>query len=159
MTKRIHNSFYTVLKVPGWCLIVSLNLLCNQQHQNKNIFHYNESSGIASLDPAFAKSQSVMWVDHQLYNTLVQTDDNLNMIPSLARSWDISPDNLVFTFHLRSDVYFHDNPAFPNGKGRLMTAGDVEYSFKRIIDKNVASSGAWIFNDRIDSVEGFKATD
>ena len=41
----------------------------------KNIFHYNEQSGIATLDPAFAKNQSIMWAVHQLYNTLVQTDD------------------------------------------------------------------------------------
>ena len=132
---------------------------CSNHDHNKNIFHYNESSGIASLDPAFAKSQSVMWIDHQLYNTLVETDDNLNMVPSLARSWDISADNLTFTFHLRNDVFFHDNPAFVNGKGRLMTAKDVEYSFKRITDKSVASSGAWIFNDKIDSAAGFKAID
>ncbi|HEY8690766.1 MAG TPA: ABC transporter substrate-binding protein, partial [Chitinophagaceae bacterium] len=56
-------------------------------------------------------------------------------------------------------VLFHDNDAFVNGKGRLLTAKDVEYSFKRIIDKSVASSGAWIFNDRVDSVDGFKAID
>src|SRR4029078_10027867 len=127
MTKRIHNSFYAVLKVPGWCLIVSLNLLCNQQHQNKNIFHYNESSGIATLDPAFAKSQSVMWAVHQLYNTLVEIDSNLRIVPPLARSWDISADNLVFTFHLRPDVFFHDNEAFPGGRGRKLVANDVVY--------------------------------
>ncbi|MDB5223015.1 MAG: transporter substrate-binding protein [Chitinophagaceae bacterium] len=100
-----------------------------------------------------------MWIDHQLFNTLVETDDNLNIVPSIAKSWDISDDNLTFTFHLRNDVFFHDNPAFANGKGRLMTAKDVEYSFKRITDKSVASSGAWIFNDRVDSAEGFKAID
>ena len=132
---------------------------CTRHDQNKNIFHYNESSGVPTLDPAFAKSQSVMWIDHQLYNTLVETDDNLNMIPSLAKSWNISADNLIFTFHLRNNVLFHDNDAFPNGKGRALTAKDVEYSFKRITDKSVASSGAWIFNDRVDSAEGFKAID
>jgi peptide/nickel transport system substrate-binding protein len=54
---------------------------------------------------------------------------------------------------------FHDNDVFTNGKGRIMTAKDVEYSFKRIIDKNTASSGAWIFNGRVDSADGFKAID
>ncbi len=132
---------------------------CGTHHQNNNIFHYNESSGIATLDPAFAKSQSVMWVAHQLYNTLVETDDSLHMVPSLAKWWDISDDNLTFTFHLRRDVQFHDNDAFAGGKGRLMKASDVEYSFKRILDKSTASSGAWIFNGRVDSIHGFKALD
>ena len=44
----------------------------NHQHQDKKIFHYNETSGIASLDPAFAKNQSIMWPVHQLYSTLVE---------------------------------------------------------------------------------------
>ncbi|HUS02514.1 MAG TPA: ABC transporter substrate-binding protein [Chitinophagaceae bacterium] len=158
MPKRNHNSPYSPKYFCPYVLVCML-ISCGTHDHNKNIFHYNESSGIASLDPAFAKSQSVMWIDHQLYNTLVETDDNLNIIPSLARSWDISTDNLIFTFHLRGNVPFHDNDAFPNGKGRLMTAKDVEYSFRRIVDRNVASSGAWIFNNRVDSVEGFKAID
>ncbi|KAA9037691.1 ABC transporter substrate-binding protein [Ginsengibacter hankyongi] len=132
---------------------------CQHHKKNKNIFHYNEQSGIATLDPAFAKNQSIMWAVHQIYNTLIQTDDSLNLIPSLAKSWDISNDNLTFIFHLRNDVFFHDNDAFPNGKGRKMTAQDVVYSFSRIIDVNTASSGAWIFNSRVDSLHPFKALD
>ena len=132
---------------------------CSRHNNDKNIFRYNEQSGIATLDPAFAKNQSIMWAVHQIYNTLVQIDDNLNLVPSLAKSWDISADNLTFTFHLRNDVFFQDNPAFPNGKGRKMTAQDVVYSFSRIMDKNTASSGAWIFNGRVDTTEPFKAID
>ena len=82
---------------------------CSRYKQSKNIFHYNESSGIATLDPAFAKSQSVMWAVHQLYNTLVEINSDLVIVPSLAKKWDISADNLVFTFHLRTDVFFQDN--------------------------------------------------
>jgi peptide/nickel transport system substrate-binding protein len=158
MAKGNHNSLFTTI-ISFFAFVACFLSACNTRDHNKNIFHYNESSGIATLDPAFAKSQSVMWVDHQLYNTLVETDDKLNIVPSLARSWDISPDNLTFTFHLRNDVFFHDNPAFLNGKGRLMTAHDVVYSYKRITDKAVASSGAWIFNDRVDSTDGFAAID
>jgi oligopeptide transport system substrate-binding protein len=132
---------------------------CNHHQRNRNIFHYNEQSGIATLDPAFAKNQSIMWAVHQIYNTLIQTDDSLHLVPSLAKSWDISTDNLVYTFHLRTDVFFQDNDAFPNGKGRKMTAQDVVYSFNRIIDVNTASSGAWIFNSHVDSLHPFTAID
>ena len=130
---------------------------CSHHKNVKNIFHYNEQSGIATLDPAFAKNQSIMWAVHQIYNTLVQTDDHLNIIPSLAKSWNVSADNLTFIFHLRDDVFFHDNDAFPNGKGRRMTAQDVVYSLERILDKSTASSGAWIFNGRVDTGQPFKA--
>src|SRR5580692_3277932 len=91
----------------------------------KKIFYYNESDGIATLDPAFAKNRSIMWAIHQLYSTLVETDDRLHFVPALARSWEVSGDRRVWTFHLRSDVFFHDDPAFPDGKGRRLIAADI----------------------------------
>ncbi|MEO6547405.1 MAG: ABC transporter substrate-binding protein [Ferruginibacter sp.] len=127
------------------------------RHNDKKIFHYNEQTGIASLDPALAKNQSIMWAIHQLYNTLIEVDENMQLKPSLAKSWELSADNLLFTFHLRSDVYFHDDAAFVNSRGRRLTAADVAFSFDRLIDKNVASPGAWIFNNRIDTANGFVA--
>ncbi len=141
-----------VCLLSGCCMLVMCK---NGKRRNQQIFHYNEVTGIASLDPAFAKNQSVMWAVHQLYNTLIETDDELNMVPSLAKSWDVSSDRKRYIFHLRTDVFFHDNDAFAGGKGRLFTAHDVLYSFQRIMDKNTASSGAWIFNNRIDSSAGF----
>ncbi len=142
------------------CFICSLLFAaCSSGSRNKNIFHYNESTGIATLDPAFAKNQSIIWAVHQIYNTLIETDDHLNMKPSLAKSWDVTAERLTYTFHLRNDVFFHDNAVFPGGKGRRMTAYDVEYSFKRIMDKSTASSGAWIFNNRVSGEDAFRAID
>src|SRR4030095_12848460 len=143
-------------------LIVFFSILvsCNEkQENNKQVFRYNETTGIATLDPAFAKNQSIIWAVHQIYNTLVETNNELNIVPSLAYRWDVTADRITYTFHLRDDVYFHDNPAFPGGKGRKMVAADIEYSFKRIIDLSTSSSGAWIFNNRVDSVNGFTAID
>jgi ABC-type transport system substrate-binding protein len=121
------------------------------------VFHYNESTGIASIDPAFSKNQSIMWAVHQLYNTLVEIDSQLNIIPSLATRWEVSDDKKTYTFILRPDVYFHDDPCFPGGKGRRMTAADVVYSFQRILNPATASPGAWIFNKKLDSLHGFSA--
>lgn len=129
------------------------------QHANsdKQVFSYNESTGIASLDPAFAKNQSIMWPVHQIYNTLIEVDSGLNIVPSLAKSWDISPDRLTYTFHLRDSIFFQDDPAFKMGIGRKCVASDIVYSLQRIRDKNTASSGAWIFSNRIDTSRGFQA--
>lgn len=131
----------------------------SHSHPDKKIFNYNESSGLASIDPAFAKNKQVMWAVHQVYNTLVQIDSSMQVVPSLATRWDISPDNLVFTFHLRNDAFFADDACFPAGKGRRLTAGDISYSFSRILDKATASPGAWIFNNRVDPAEPFRAID
>ncbi len=139
--------------------IILLSSCYNDNKGQKNIFHYNESSGIASLDPAFAKSQSVMWAVHQLYNTLVEVDSQLHMVPSVAKRWSISADKKTYTFYIREAIFFHDNICFANGRGRKLTAYDVVYSFNRIMDKKLASPGSWIFNDKVDSVDGFKAID
>ena len=139
--------------------LILVNSCGSRTSGNKQVFHYNEATGIATLDPAFAKNQSIMWAVHQLYNTLVEVDEELKLVPSLAYSWEVSDDRKVYTFHLRPGVFFHDNEAFPQGKGRKLSAYDVEYSFNRIIDPATASSGAWIFNDRVDDDHGFKALD
>jgi len=131
----------------------------SKKQTDKKIFRYNETSGIASLDPAFAKNQSVMWAVHQLYNTLVEVDDQLQIKPSLAYRWEFSDDKKTILFHLRSDVYFNDDAVFANGKGRKLSAADVQYSLERILDKNTASPGSWIFNNRVDSIQPFMAVD
>lgn len=121
------------------------------------VFHYNETTGVASIDPAFAKNQSIMWVVHQLYNTLVEVDSSLHIVPSLAKRWEVSDDKKIYTFFLRSDVYFHDDPCFPAAKGRRLTASDVVYSFQRLIAPATASPGSWVFNGKVDSLAGFTA--
>ena len=151
-----YKNIYLLLFVPCALCLVTCGI---KKQDSKKIFHYNESTGIASLDPAFSKNQSTMWPVHQLFNTLVENDGDTRTRGSLAKSWDISADRLEYIFHLRTDVFFHDNDAFTGGKGRKMTSSDVEYSFKRIIDPKVASPGFYIFNNVVDSIDGFKAID
>ena len=85
---------------------ITLVACYSKKKSDTKIFHYNEQTGIASLDPAFAKNQSIMWPVHQLFNTLVALDDSLRIIPSLAKSWEVSSDRLTYLFHLRDDVFF-----------------------------------------------------
>lgn len=131
----------------------------SESNQQKQVFSFNLTEGVSTLDPAFAKSQATIWTSHQLYNTLVETDSNLNIVPSIAKSWDVNEERLLYTFHLRNDVVFHDNEAFENGKGRKLVAADVTYSLSRIMNRATASSGAWIFNNRVDSTAAFTAID
>ena len=141
-------------------LVATCFLLMNcssRINNNKKVFYYNESSGIATLDPAFAKNQSIMWAIHQIYSTLVEIDTGLHIVPSIAKNWQVSADRLTYTFNIRQGIYFHDNEAFENGKGRALTAHDIVYSFNRIQEKKTASSGAWIFNNRVDSIHPFIA--
>lgn len=117
----------------------------NEDDGNKVVFRYNESSGITSLDPAFSRSLENITAVNHLFNGLVQMDDKLNIIPCIAKDWEVSEDGKVYTFFLNREVYFHPHPAFEGGKARKVTALDFVYSFERLIDPKTASPGAWIF--------------
>lgn len=133
-----------------WTFLVALCLLlssCKQVYDNsdKMIFRYNESSGIASLDPAYASGLSTIWPCNLLYNGLVELDDQLNIKPCIAKSWTISEDGTVYTFIIRQDIYFHQTEFYPFEGNRKVSAYDFVYSFNRIVDGKTASPGAWVF--------------
>ena len=100
-------------------------------------------------DPAFAKSQVLIWPTNQIYNGLVQMDNNLNIKPCIAKNWKITNTGKTYTFILRNDVRFHDHTIFIEGQGRKVNAKDFEYSLNRIINPSTASPGAWVFNNVI----------
>ena len=133
-----------------FCFIfIGIFLSCNKSEKNSHlkIFRYNESSGINTLDPAFAKDQATIWATYQLFNGLVQLDSNLNVIPAIAKNWSISNNSLDYTFNLRNDVFFHNHNLFKDNIGRKVIASDFEYSFNRIISKDLAAPGAWVFSN------------
>src|SRR5476649_285240 len=112
-------SFY--LSPLSFCLSPFIFLLllssCNpDSHSSRQtVFNINLDEGLTSLDPAFCRNQNTIWMDNQLYNGLVQINDSLKTIPCIAKTWDISTDGKTYTFHLRNDVYFHDDAHFKNG--------------------------------------------
>ncbi len=150
------------MRNPVLILLIIINLLggCKRQQSastGKQVFRYNEASGIRTLDPAFAKGQADIWACNQIFNGLVQMNDKLETTPAIAYRWEISEDGKIYTFFLRKDVQFHDDPLFPNGKGRAVTASDFVFSFKRILDPKLASPGAWVFNQVDTQNDGFVA--
>jgi oligopeptide transport system substrate-binding protein len=148
-------------KLQALAFCIFLFAACGKQtdeKNNKSVFRYNQINPISSLDPAFARNQANMWAIQSLFDCLVEVDDSLHIVPSLAKSWDISANGLHYTFHLRDNVFFHNNACFPNGTGRRMVAADVVYSFNRIIDSvTVNSPGSWIFKDRVTKNQPFEA--
>jgi oligopeptide transport system substrate-binding protein len=151
MPRIIKNIFYTL------CVIALCS--CNQSAEDngKKVFNLNLDQNLTSMDPAFARNQYAIWMINQIFNGLVQIDSALNTVPAIAKTWEISPDGLSYTFHLRNDVFFQDDPLFKNGKGRKVTASDFSYSFNRLIDPKVGSSGGWIFSDKVKDVHSFAA--
>lgn len=87
-----------------------------------------------TLDPHKTSGTLTFQAIKSVYDTLVETDDNGEIVPSLAGSWRVSPDALTWTFTLRRDVRFHN--------GDPLTSADVKATFERIIAEETASPKA-----------------
>ncbi|WP_225034751.1 ABC transporter substrate-binding protein [Winogradskyella sp. SM1960] len=116
------------------------------EHPDHLVFRYNEHKNIGSLDPAFSKDLADIWATHQLFNGLVQMDDQLNVKPAIAKNWTITDSATTYNFTLRNDVFFHKHELFDQDSTRRVTASDFEYSFNRLKDETIASPGSWVLN-------------
>lgn len=76
-----------------------------------------------SLDPQVGEDTATQRVVMQISDTLIKVDENMNYIPGLAESWEVSEDGLTYTFHLRADVKAHN--------GDTLTSEDVAYTMER----------------------------
>ncbi|UCG13720.1 MAG: ABC transporter substrate-binding protein [Deltaproteobacteria bacterium] len=101
-----------------------------------------------ALDPAFSTDIYSVTLIQQLFDGLVQFDQNLNVAPALATSWQVSPDGLTYTFKLRQDAKFHN--------GRPVTANDFVYSFTRILHPKERAS-ALSFFERIKGADAYRS--
>ncbi len=151
---------YSLKKILFLFSLVSFVSSCYKPSKdNYLIFRYNESKGIPTLDPAFARNQTIIWPASNLFNGLVQMDSLLQVKPCIAKYWKISDDKLTYTFFLRTDVFFHHHEAFGEKETRAVNAQDFVFSFNRIINPATGSPGAWVFSDtdRTFGDNGFKA--
>jgi peptide/nickel transport system substrate-binding protein len=96
-----------------------------------NVAFQNEWAG---LDPHTVSSYSSYQILNNVVEGLTFYDDNLNLVPWLAESWEQSEDGLTWTFKLREGVKFHN--------GREMTAEDVKWSFERLINPETGAGNA-----------------
>jgi len=137
--------------------LTTIMMSCGSENVREyKVLRYNQPNHITSLDPAFAKSQNNIWSVLHLFDGLVELDDSLNVSPAIAKQWSISDDGLTYTFHLRDDVYFHENECFDIGK-RKVVASDFEYSLSRLVDPVISSPGSWLFSDKIRKEQPFEA--
>jgi peptide/nickel transport system substrate-binding protein len=65
-------------------------------------------------------------------------------MPALAQSWDVSPDEMTYTFHLRTDVKWHDGVQF--------TSKDVKFTYDAIIDPETAAADAQYWREYVANV-------
>lgn len=120
-----------------------------------------------SIDPQRAVDGRDWMLSSQLFPSLVILDaETYEIKPGMATSWDISPDGLVYTFHLLEKVpwvrYNPDTKAVEqvkdsSGQVRYVTAGDFVYGFLRALDPQTASPAAYILAPYIVGASEFNA--
>jgi peptide/nickel transport system substrate-binding protein len=144
-----------------WLLILPFALFCSiscgkkTKIDSNRTFYYNEPDGLNTLDPATTSYKAAIWAGSQIFNGLVELDSSLHFVPCLAKSWEVDTAGLLWTFHLRTDISFHENECFGKQQTRRMTAHDVKFSFERICDARVKSTGLWIFRNRLIGAEEY----
>lgn len=123
------------------------------------IYRINETGELSSMDPVRINDVTSGHVAANIYDNLVTFDADLNLRPELADSFTISPDGTQYTYYLRTDVWFHDDPCFSGGTGRKLTAADVVYSLSRVCDARTGSKNAGYFLDKVQGArEYYEAT-
>lgn len=118
------------------CLLITALFLtsCNTYSQAPapGTLNFLIESAPINLDPRFASDAQSQDLDGLIFSALVAHDDNMNVIPDLAQSWE-TPNQQTFVFHLKPGVKFQD--------GRPLTSADVKYTFDTILNGVPSPSG------------------
>lgn len=114
----------TALALPG--------LFSAASAEEKVSIAVNTMQIFSSLDPAKVTDYTGYMAIVNMYDGLTTVSPSGEVIPHLAKSWEISPDGLTYTFHLRDDVKFQD--------GTPVKASDLVWSIQRLIGINKGPS-------------------
>jgi oligopeptide transport system substrate-binding protein len=119
----------------------------------ENTLNVVVSQNIKGLDPILTSDVFANIVVSNIFEGLLHYNylkRPLALEPMLAAELPkVSEDGLTHTFKLRPGIKFQDHEAFPNGKGREVTAEDFIYSWRRLADPANQSDGFWVFDGKI----------
>lgn len=108
--------------------------------RSQDIMRFPVYRKIVTLDPGLVYYHFDAHLAGQIFNTLVHYDQNSRSItPSIAHSWESSPDAKQWTFYLKKNVLFHH--------GRELTAHDVVYSLNRLRLQPDTYEASWMCRD------------
>ena len=153
MTKKIFSVFFCII-------IILVNLSgCKKSKdapENQTI-KYNLDAEPRTLDPQVCNDAAAATVIMNIFEGLVRLDERENVIPGVARSWEVSADGLVYTFHLRENAAWSDKEKTP------LTAEDFVFGFQRALDSYTKSPKAYtlycIKNARKVNINGAKPSE
>jgi len=110
----------------------------------------------ASIFPAKVIDVSTTVIVNQIHNGLVRFDgEDLSVLPSIAKDWTIDDSQTVYTFKLRTNVFFHNDTCFEGGKGRLVVAEDFKYTFELLSQVEYSLNFNAIFRDQLKGASAY----
>ena len=124
------------------------------------VYRHSMDGAPSNLDPARASSIYAKFLAVNLYDTLYRYKylaRPYELEPNLAQNLpQVSADGLIYTIRIKPGVHFIDDPVFPDGKGRPVSARDFVYSIKRHFDPETRAQGAWLWQNRIVGLDEWK---
>ncbi|MEM6931003.1 MAG: ABC transporter substrate-binding protein, partial [Myxococcota bacterium] len=124
------------------------------------ILHVSLRTLPKTLDPARVEDESSGKLTANVFEGLVAYHPYARpyeVQPAVAEALpEVSEDGLTYTFTLRDDVRFHDDPCFPGGEGREVVARDFVYAMKRFAHPATQARSLWMFRDHIRGLEAYR---
>ncbi len=147
-------------------LLATLLLACSPPQEegttsvSERVYRHSMDGAPTSLDPIHASSIYANFLVVNLYDTLYRYSylaRPYQLTSNLAESLpEVSADGLIYTIRIKAGVYFVDDAAFAEGRGRLLRAEDFVYSIKRHFDPAMRSQGSWMWQGKIVGLDDWK---
>lgn len=138
--KRVLSFFICIALLTGLCFVGVSGETAS------NILKIGVSEEPDSLSPLISYERSSFEIFMLIYDSLITFDKDMNAVPSLALSWEVSGDNLQWTFKLRDDVRWSD--------GERFTSKDVRFTYELM--KN---SGLGMYADMVKDIDAIDTPD
>lgn len=120
------------------------------------VFNFNQTQLVRSLFPLSITFASEQHIALLVYEGLVRFNSkDLEVEPGLAGSWEVDPTHTKYTFHLREGIRFHDDPVFPDGVGRELTASDVVHCLTKLCEKGVGDGMFWVLQEKVEGADAY----
>lgn len=116
-------------------------------NSDKDTLTFALGTDIDALDPFQTGSMTSNVVSYEIYRGLVYLDENSKPQPSMAKSWDISPDGMEYTFYLRDDVLFHN--------GEKFTADDVVFTAEMAMNSPITRGDFGTFVEKAEAIDDY----
>lgn len=133
--------------------LLSLVSCTKKEELNEKVLNIAVGSEVKGMDPIYANDMYSSNETARVYESLLEyhyLKRPYALSPNLAEAMpEVSNNGLIYTFKIRKGVMFHDDKAFPGGKGRELTAHDFVYSIKRLADPKLQGLGWWTIDGKI----------